>query len=522
MPAVVPHPPEAAPPPETASPERAPTERQSYGLSAGFGVLTFFAMAVLGLVSSIVLARIFGVEVIGEYTLILVPLAVLQRVSTAGEQVALVRALSPLPLRDPHATALFLVVLTFSAVLTLVMAALLVGALTVGYAAMDQSELLAPAAVLVAGYVVLRNAVWNLEIVLGAFRAGRDLFWVRLCQVVTFFAVAVWLGLESETVWALVWATLASWAISLAQALVMARHVLIYRVGAAELREAARELPAMVRFGVKGVPGWIAEGLTFEGGTWILGLVAPLAVVGAWGRAWLLARRLIEATYRVTEMLLPTLYDHEGRGRRDAYDLALVDTMRYSVVGLLLPAAVAGGASHGVMELFGPGFEQGADAFAVVMLVPALYALSSVLGASLVVEDRLGLNSILLGVRLLAVLLLTIALTDWLGATGVAIALVSGLVLDVGWRLHLAGQKLTTPMGAIWPGRTVAVTLLAFAAGFAAARALDLALAGPLRLPAAFAAGALVYGGLLWTGGAALPRDRERIGLLARRLRPAP
>ena len=45
---------------------------------------------------------------------------------------------------------------------------------------LDAPELLAPALVSIAGYVIVTNTGWNIDSIFSAFVAGRQLFWVRL------------------------------------------------------------------------------------------------------------------------------------------------------------------------------------------------------------------------------------------------------------------------------------------------------------------------------------------------------
>ena len=50
-----------------------PPERASYRAGFFFGALSFFGTAVLGLVSTIVTSRLYGIEIIGEYALVFAP-----------------------------------------------------------------------------------------------------------------------------------------------------------------------------------------------------------------------------------------------------------------------------------------------------------------------------------------------------------------------------------------------------------------------------------------------------------------
>jgi O-antigen/teichoic acid export membrane protein len=64
-----------------ASPKTA-GERGSYRAGFFFGTLSFGASVGLGFVSTIITARLFGVDVIGEYALVWAPVAVMWMLST--------------------------------------------------------------------------------------------------------------------------------------------------------------------------------------------------------------------------------------------------------------------------------------------------------------------------------------------------------------------------------------------------------------------------------------------------------
>src|SRR5882757_4396787 len=94
----------------------------SYRSGFLFGILSFLAVAVFGVVSTIATARIYGVRVIGEFALASAPVTALWVLSTAKEQAALIREITGLERRHPRVTELFAAVFTFSSGLTLLMA----------------------------------------------------------------------------------------------------------------------------------------------------------------------------------------------------------------------------------------------------------------------------------------------------------------------------------------------------------------------------------------------------------------
>src|SRR5262249_42984821 len=171
----------------------------------------------------------------------------------------------------------------------------------------DHPGLFLPAVVSLAGYLVFTNPCWNIDGVLVAFRAGRDLFWIRTHQMAVYLAAAALLSLVLPTVWGLIIATVASWVTSLVHRLVVAPKWMRWRVPGADIRRGFSTLPEILRFGLKVTPGSLATGISDQVGTWVLGAVGSLAAVGAWNRAWALAQRFVDLNYRLAEMVFPTL-----------------------------------------------------------------------------------------------------------------------------------------------------------------------------------------------------------------------
>ncbi len=262
--------------------------------------------------------------------------------------------------------------LAFSIGLTFVVSAIAAAIIYFVYKGpIGQPELFLPALAYLATYLVIMNTAWNLDAVFDGFRAGRELFWIRLHLSIAFLALAVAFGIFSDSVWGLVVANLGSAVTSFAHRLVSVRRYMRATASRRELREGFRTLPDLIKFGLKVTPGSIATGVRNEVATWTLGIQGSLAAVGAYNRAQTLTRRLGEIDYRITGMLLPTMVERRALEDRSGFDRALVDTVRYVAIFLLLPAAVGGGAAYGVMAIFGPGFSPAADALALLLLTPA-------------------------------------------------------------------------------------------------------------------------------------------------------
>lgn len=494
--------------------------RQSFGSALGHGVLSVGLVALIGLVGSVVLARLYGVVVIGEYALTLAPVTVMTYLTTVQEQAALMKELSTLPARAPRVTGLFAAVFSFSFGLTVAVGAVVAAVATwVLRGPVGSPDLVAPMLMQIASYIVVQNTCWNVDSVLNAFRAGKALLWVRLTQAVAFLAIAVGFGLhyDEPSVWGLAAANAGSWTVSLLPRLKALRTVMRIRVPWREVRRGFGELPAIIRFGVRAAPGGILVGANAEAGVWILGVTSTKVDVGAWSRARMLGDRVREFTIRVNEVLLPTLVEREAQGDLAGRDRALVDSWRLSLAGMLLPAACVGGAAVGVMNVFGPGFSQGATALALVMLYQAQQAVDSLHVTALYARNRPTLTTVAAAVSVLVGVTLAVVLAGPLGATGPAIGLVLGMLASTAVMHATVRRGLSQPLHRLWGPRAMLAQIGAYGAGFAAAYAVDDRLDGHLGTLVALAAGFVAYVVPFLALGGLEERDRERMARLRSR-----
>jgi O-antigen/teichoic acid export membrane protein len=494
-------------PPSPAQPQRA-----SYRSGFFFGTLSFLGTAVLGLVSTIVTSRIFGVHVIGEYALVFAPVAALNLLSSVKEQKALIREITGLPRLHPRVTQLFAVVFGFSWGLTLLVAALdAVVCWFVFRGPIGRPELLAPTYVSIAGYVVFSNTNWNLDAIFSAFVAGRELFWVRLHEVIAIIVIATAVGLAWKSVWGLVIATVGAAVTSMVHRAILARRYVVPRLSRDEFRAGLDVLPELLRFGARATPGQIAQGASQQAGIWALGVVASTAVVGAYSRALSLPQRLQQASLRVTEVLYPTLVGRHADGDGHGFDRALIDSIRYEVIGMLLIAAALGGAAHSVLAIFGPGFDQAAPALALLAIYPALASVTVAQTQALWAIDRPGATSAIAIVRLALTLGLLIVLTPRFEIVGPAIALLAGFAAVIVLSGIVLRPALARPLRATWPIRERLSLLLAYGAGFGAAHTCEGLLPNPAGVVFCTATGAVAYAGTFLLTGGLNQRDRGRV-----------
>jgi O-antigen/teichoic acid export membrane protein len=490
-------------------------KRGSYRAGFFFGALSFSASVGLGFVSTIITARLFGIDVIGEYALVWAPVAVMWMLSTIKEQQALIKEITGLAPREPRVTQLFAAVFTFSVGLTVAMAILVaVACCFVFPGPLNAPQLLAPTLVSIAGYTVILNTSWNLDSILSAFVAGRKLFWVRLNESVSFIVLATVLGLHWKSVWALVIATMAGSLPALVHRAIVARSFARPRLSWAEYRLGLRALPELLRFGLKATPGQMAQGISQQGGIWAIGMVAPVAVVGAYSRALIIPKSLQTASLRITEVLYPTLVGRHTEGDRHGFDRALVDSIRYEVIGMLLFAAAIGGAAHSVLKIFGPGFDAAAPALVLLALYPAMASVTVTQTQALWAVDRPGLTSLVAIARLAVTIGLLVVLTPMMHMVGPALALLGGFLVVIVLSGLALRHHLARPLRATWPLREQLVLLVSYAAGFGAAHLVQGTAAPILGLPLALLAGSAAFAVALVLCGGLNQRDRRRLGEL--------
>jgi len=507
-------------PAEHPGPPQPPGTRPSLGHGLSFAAVGTVLAVLLALGNAVVSARLYGVRVVGEYALVLAPYLLLIQLSTVSEQVGLVRRLAGLPPRDPRATGLVAAVLAFSGLLTVVMAGVVVALdVAVLRGAVGQPGLLLPGLVVLAGYVVFDNTSWNLDTVLASHGAARSLAVARTATAAALLAVSVVATAATRSVWGLVVATVASFAVGLAVRLVLLRPLLTWRCSAADLRAGRRELPAMLRFGVQLLPGQLAQGVVMQSMTWVLGGVRGLVELGAFARAGSLAHRLQEAGYRVAEILFPVLVRHRDADDAPAFAGAMSQALRHTGAALLLFASVGGGAAAAVLGvLFGPGFTGGANALTLLLLAYSLSVLAMVQGAALIASGRPRASSVWVLVRAAITLPLLVPAAHLAGGAGVAAA------VCIGYAVELAGKSVRERHGALrgvlggaGDRRSLLAVVAAAAAGFAAARvAVDarLPLPAPVALVVALTLGTLAYAGVFLLLGGLSPT--ERAGMRAR------
>jgi O-antigen/teichoic acid export membrane protein len=425
----------------------APDEQARYARGLKYSVYDTLSSFVLGLVSAIVTARVFGAEVIGAFALASLLTGSLHMVSNVREQGGLVRELTRHAPHAPESRALLWLVLGFSALITLLVLAPF-GALAVWLLrdVFDQPELVAPFAVLVASYLVLDNTSFNLDAPLVAFRDGRSLWFARMGITTTMISGALACAAAGEhSLWALVAITIAASAVGLAIRVRAVGRLTGLRTSRRQIGAVRERLRPIIWFGLRQAPLNYTETAIEYTDTAVLGATVPLVSIGAYNRAYTLYRRAGQVPVTMSRLYFPTLSALYHRGDRDAMVRVYRLSTRYLTL-LLLPAATWLAASApAVLAIFGPGFDEGATALSILIFAVVLGGYASMAGGLLAACDRPGVASIVSVATAALNVGLCLALIAPLGLTGAALANAGCWLFDAAVLVVLAGREARRP-----------------------------------------------------------------------------
>ncbi len=425
----------------------APAEQDRFAHGLKYSLYDTVSSFALGLVSAVVTARVFGVEVIGAFALASLLTGSLHMVSNVREQGGLVRELTRFAARAPESRALLWLVLAFSAALTLAIVVPF-GALSVFLLreVFDQPELVAPFAVLVGAYLLLDNTSFNLEAPLVAHRDGRALWIVRMAITLTMITGAVICAVADErSLWALVAITVASSAVGVLLRLRAVSRLTGLRTSRAAVRGVRDRLRPIIWFGVRQAPLNYTETAIEYADTAILGASVPLVSIGAYSRAYTLYRRAGQVPVALSRLYFPTLSALFHGGEHAAMLRVHRISTRYLTLLLLPVAAWVAASAPAVLAIFGPGFDEGATALSILIFAVVLDGYGRTAGGFLAAVDRPGAVSIVsVGTAVLNVGLCLVLIPS-LELTGAAIANVAGWLFAAVALVILAARHAERP-----------------------------------------------------------------------------
>ena len=370
--------------------EKAPPDRPSFRRGLAFASGSFVSTVLLSILSSIITARLYGIRVIGLYALASAPYILLTQISTLREQAAFVRRAAVLPRRSHEATGLLIAVIAFSSVFTLVIGVFvgLLNALVLN-TAINQTQLLLPSVLMLIAYLLFENTSWNLDMMFGAYGAGKELFWFRMCVAISFTGAAVAIYPSTHSVWGPVLAQIASMVVGFLVRLAFIFRYAVARVEREWIQKGFRQLPDMLKFGLRVAPGGAASSLAYQSMVWTVGSVATTTTLGAFSRALGLSGRLLDAAYRINEMMFPRLASANEKQDHRQFAEAMGTGLRLAVVGLFGIASCAAGASSSILgALFGREFAQGGLTMSILLVGMVVTVIGSLLDSAIIAAGR--------------------------------------------------------------------------------------------------------------------------------------
>jgi O-antigen/teichoic acid export membrane protein len=219
--------------------------------------------------------------------------------------------------------------------------------------------------------------------------------------------------------------------------------------------------------------------------------------------------------HRVTEALLPTVVRRRADNDRVGTDRALVDSMRFVAMLMLLPTSAAAGAADGFLALFGPGFPQAADALSVMLCVPVIVSISQLQGSFMVAVGRPGVPAISSVCRFIVTLaVMAPLLIRNPGPMAAAIALLAGALAELIVQFLFTSRELDHPVTTFWRPKAAMALILATCAAFIVARITDSHISGLGGVTLALACGSAMFVLTLTAFGGITPGDRVRIAAL--------
>jgi O-antigen/teichoic acid export membrane protein len=468
------------------------TDGSAHRRGLGFAGASFLTTAIVATASAVVTSRIYGVGVIGEFALVSAPYITVSRLSSTGEQTAMINRLAVLGRRNELGSSIFASVLGFSYLITGAIAGLVTfGSVLLLRGPVEHPELVGPAITMVAVYVAAENLSWNLDATFAALNGAADMFVARAIQLLAFLIGAIALGANDNVVNSLVLAHVISILLAMTWRILRAHRYLSWPTRTS-LPQGFRELPAILRFGLRLIPGALANGFASQAAIWIIGATQSPALVGAYSRASTLSIRLEEAGFRAIEITYPELVRSHDERDGERFNAVLHQALRPMLLGLSLFVAVVAGASHGIMEVFGDGFDEAAPALALLVLAVSLYACAIIVSSMLPAMDRPGLAARITVIRSLTLIgaLFPAAAMGGITAAAAVTALWAGLGLIAHWMIS---RRVAATHGYVierpWRYRL----LLPMAACTAVARVIDSSGSGFIRLVFASAAATMVF-----------------------------
>ena len=378
---------------------------------------------ILGLASSIIVARLIGKVGFGELGIInstigmLGPLAGFQMGLTATKYVAEFRN------KDPLRAGRIIGLSNTVALLTGILAALALVILapwiaTNTLAAPHLSDLLQ-----ISSLTILFGVLSGVQAgALAGFEAFKTIAWVNLLGGVATFPLivgGVYLGGLKGAVWGMVFSSGLIWALHQ-----WALHCEAKRAGIPlNYMGCTREwsvlwrfsLPSMLASMVSGPVAWASNAI-------LVNQPNGYAEMGIFNAANQWRTPVIFLTSSLGAIVLPVLSDLHGKEDRVSYSKVLQSNLVLNLIIALIIALLISAFSRLIMASYGKGFEEGYWVVVILSFSAVVMAVSNILGQAIVSKGRMWLAVGLHGTWAIIMLLAAWYLVQGYGATGLALA----------------------------------------------------------------------------------------------------
>ena len=350
----------------------APSTGPKRGMARNFGTATIVTAigAIAGFTSAIVVSRLYGASVVGQFGMLLLPWVVVSRLSTWGEGAVLARESVGAEWRSERLSALVGAIAAFSFLLTAVVSILvLISSALIYTHFLDRPELIVPLAVLLAAYTLFANASYLVDCVSMGTGHLQHAYVGRLVAAVSNPVMTLAAGAWTRSIWGPVLGMTLSLALGFVpRAFVLSRYIDIVHLRSSS-RNQLRELPRIIRSGLPMTFDFLAAGLFAGLPTWLLGAHFTDEIVGVYSRSTSIFSRVDELIGRFGEVVLPRLViASKGERAENARIVRLI--VLVSVIPFMFGAVLLAAFGREFLAIFGTEFQAG---YSIVVLMGVSY-----------------------------------------------------------------------------------------------------------------------------------------------------
>lgn len=342
--------------------------------------------AVGSILTAVVASRLYGIKLVGDFALVLAPWAVLVKISTIAEHLGFMRVAAVLPERSEELGALFAALLRFSTALTFATSVLTGVVTSLLYSGpIHRPHLIAPAIVLLAGYLCFDNVGWNLDTLLTSTRQNAALFWSRVSQSLSILCMTLLLSWWMPNIWGLTLGTLFGYVFPFVVRVPAALRVLPHRVSHEATVHARKEFRSLLHFSKDFIPNSWMSGISGQSPTLVLGAYSSQVQLGVFSRAFGITGRLQDIVYRMGANLITYLSRALVQGRPAFVALAR-KTVLLTLLAIGLPVVILIAHARSVLRVFGSDFVSGGTSLRILAIAVLITSVCSALTGVVVVS----------------------------------------------------------------------------------------------------------------------------------------